>query len=346
MPEHDPARSGHQPSGRSALVTGAAGFIGSNLVDELLRTGWHVRGVDSFTPYYDPRTKQQNLAVAATHDRFDLIEADIVHDDLDAALDGCDVIFHLAAQPGVRASWSTGYGDYVAVNCVGTRRVLDAARRAHPKRVVFASSSSVYGDATRFPTVETHPTRPRSPYGVSKLAAEQLCCAYAQTWGLPVVSLRYFTVYGPRQRPDMAIERLIDAALTGNTFELHGDGSQIRDFTYVGDVVRANLLAADTPVPPGSVFNIAGGSHISLLDMVTVVEEVAGSPIRVEHAPQAAGDVHTTHASTRAAATQLGWRPLVDLRAGVQAQLDGRRPRPVPVAAEPEPPAPSLHLAR
>lgn len=308
-----------------ALVTGAAGFIGSHLVDSLLADGWQVRGVDSFTHHYDPAVKRQNLDAALTHEHFELHEADLATDELAPLLEGCEVVFHLAAQAGVRASWSQDFQQYVDGNVLGTQRLLDAARAVHVQRVVFASSSSVYGSAQQFPTEESAVLRPENPYGVTKLAAEHLCSAYATSFGVPTVALRYFTVYGSRQRPDMAIHRLVESALGGPDFELYGDGSQVRDFTHVADVVRATMCAAVARTTPGEVFNVAGGHQATLLEVIGEIERAVGSPVVVDGRPVAVGDVHRTGASIKAAVEALGWTPHVGLAEGIDEQVAWHR---------------------
>src|SRR4051812_20094766 len=260
------------------LVTGAAGFIGSTLVDALLARGDSVRGVDCFTPYYGREAKQANVTGALGASGFELVEADLRVHAIGPLLDGVDVVFHQAAQPGVRLSWADGFGDYDGHNVLATQRLLEAAKAAEVQRVVYASSSSVYGNAAAYPTTEDDLPRPHSPYGVTKLAAEHLCNLYASNWKLPTVSLRYFTVYGPRQRPDMATHRLLAATLSGTPFPLYGDGSAVRDFTYVDDAVAANLAAAEHDCEPGTVVNIAGGSSISMTDLIALVGEVVGQP--------------------------------------------------------------------
>src|SRR4051794_21169049 len=235
-----------------ALVTGVAGFIGSTLADALLARGDHVLGVDCFTPYYERDTKEANLSGARGCDRFELVEQDLRTCDIDGMLDGIDVVFHQAGQPGVRLSWSDGFADYTSLNVLATQRLLEAAKRVGGTKIVYASSSSVYGNAAAYPTTENDLPRPHSPYGVTKLAAEHLCNLYASNWKLPTVSLRYFTVYGPRQRPDMATHRLLAATLSGTPFPLYGDGSAVRDFTYVDDAVAANLAAAEHDCEPGT----------------------------------------------------------------------------------------------
>jgi UDP-glucuronate 4-epimerase len=303
------------------VVTGAAGFVGSHLVEALLARGDHVVGIDCFTPYYSPDTKRENLHAALDSGHFELVEADLRESDLAALLDGADTVFHQAAQPGVRLSWSAGFSEYSSHNVLATQRVLEAARDAEIRRLVYASSSSVYGNQQRYPTVETDLPRPYSPYGVTKLAAEHLCGLYAENWGLSTVSLRYFTVFGPRQRPDMSIHRLCEAVLTGASFPRFGDGAQVREFTYVADIVAANVLAADADLAPGTTVNIAGGGEITLNELIAMVGELAGTQVAVEDHPAQAGDARRNGGATDRAHDLLGWAPEVGLRDGVAAQL-------------------------
>jgi nucleoside-diphosphate-sugar epimerase len=310
-----------------ALVTGAAGFIGSTLVDALLERGDTVLGLDCFTPYYDRDAKDANLTGARRSDRFELVEADLRSCAVEPFLDGVDVVFHQAAQPGVRLSWSDGFADYVGHNVLATQRLLEAVKAVGGARVVYASSSSVYGNAPAYPTTEDDLPRPYSPYGVTKLAAEHLCNLYAANWGVPTVSLRYFTVYGPRQRPDMAFHRLVEALLSEQAFPLYGDGSAVRDFTFVGDAVRANLAAADCDCEPGTVVNVAGGSSIAMRDLLDLAAEVVGSSPRIEPLPNQPGDVARTGGTIDGARRALGWQPSTDLRTGLAAQVDWHRAR-------------------
>ena len=310
-----------------ALVTGTAGFIGSTLADALLARGDTVRGVDCFTPYYDRSAKEANLTDARERSTFELVEADLRTAEIAPLLGGVDVVFHQAAQPGVRLSWAEGFADYDGHNILATQRLLEAARAAKVQRVVYASSSSVYGNAPTYPTTEDDLPRPHSPYGVTKLAAEHLCNLYAANWGLPTVSLRYFTVYGPRQRPDMAFHRLIEAGLRGTAFPLFGDGSAVRDFTFVGDVVAANLAAADADCAPGTVVNVAGGGSIAMSDLLVMADELIGEPVTIDRRPPQAGDVARTGGTIERAQRLLGWAPCTSLREGFAAQVAWHRAR-------------------
>ena len=310
-----------------ALVTGVAGFIGSTLNDALLAGGDRVLGVDCFTPYYERTAKEANLADARRSDRFELAEHDLRTCDIDPLLDGVDVVFHQAAQAGVRLSWSDGFADYAGHNILATQRLLEAAKRIGGTKVVYASSSSVYGNAAAYPTSEDDLPRPHSPYGVTKLAAEHLCNLYAANWKLPTVSLRYFTVYGPRQRPDMAMHRLLAAALSGASFPLYGDGSAVRDFTYVDDVVAANLAAADHDCEPGTVVNIAGGSSVTMTELLALAADVVGQAPAIDRQPNQPGDVARTGGTIDRARTKLAWKPFTGLRAGLTAQVAWHRER-------------------
>jgi nucleoside-diphosphate-sugar epimerase len=310
-----------------ALVTGGAGFIGSHLVEALLDAGDTVRVVDCLTEYYDVGQKEANLDRLATRAGCEIVLADLRDVEVAPLLDGVDVVYHQAGQPGVRLSWADGFAAYDSCNILATQRLLEASRGADLERFVFASSSSVYGDAERYPTVETDLPRPRSPYGVTKLAAEHLCGLYAATWGVPTISLRYFTVYGPAQRPDMSFHRLCEAALGGPAFPLLGDGSQVRSFTFVGDVVDANLRAGTAEVEPGTVVNISGGSSVALSEVIALVEDLVGAPVPVDRQGTAAGDVPRTGGSVELAQTVLGWEPKTQIREGLAEQLDWHRQR-------------------
>jgi nucleoside-diphosphate-sugar epimerase len=297
------------------VVTGAAGFVGSHLVEALLARGDEVRAVDAFTDYYDRALKEENARV------FDVVELDLADVPLD--LDGVDGVFHLAAQPGVRASFDR-FDLYVRHNLVATQRVFEAAAGAGV-RVLFASSSSIYGDAERYPTPEDAPPEPISPYGVTKLACEHLAGAYARL-GLDAVALRYFTVYGPRQRPDMAATRLVSALAAGTPFELFGDGSASRSFTYVADAVDATVRAMES-APTGAVYNVGGGEEATMRQVVDVLERVSGRTLDLRTGPSAPGDVRRTSADVTRIGRDLGWAPTTHLEDGLRAQWEWARDR-------------------
>jgi len=305
------------------VVTGSAGFVGSHLARRLVDAGHDVVGIDCLRANYDVSEKKANLAWVAAGGPLDQHDLDLSADDLDGLVAGSDIVVHLAGQPGVRASWGDGLTEYTRDNIVATERLLAAAGRAGVGRVVLASSSSVYGEAARYPCSEDDLPRPHSPYGVTKLAAEHLGLAHARNEGLPVVALRFFSVYGPRQRPDMGLRRLFDAVRTGGAFPRYGDGSQVRDLTYVGDVVDATLLAASAAeVDPGTVLNVAGGSQVSLAELIERVEVLTGRAITVDQRPVQLGDVARTGGDTRRIRAVLGWEPATDLDAGLAAMAD------------------------
>jgi UDP-glucuronate 4-epimerase len=291
------------------VVTGAAGFIGSHLAETLAAQGHDAVCVDCFTDYYDPMLKEDNAR------RLDVLRLDLAEDDLE--LTGVDGVFHLAGQPGVR-SFGDVFDDYVRRNLVASRRVFERAAR-DGVRVVFASSSSVYGDAERYPTPEETEPRPISPYGVTKLGCEQLAYAYAHSFGLDVVLLRYFTVYGPRQRPDMAFARMVDALARRAPFELYGDGLQSRAFTFVADAVEATIAAMERG-RAGAVYNVGGGAEATMRDAIATVEEVSGRTLEVLERPAARGDMRRTAPDTARIERELGWRATTPLEKGLQAQ--------------------------
>jgi len=308
-------------SRQTSLVTGAAGFIGSHLCERLLEQGHQVVGVDAFTDYYPRPLKEANLAALRHRPGFRFVEADLTRADLAELVAEADFLLHQAGQPGVRPSWGSDFDRYVARNILATQRLLEAVRRSKRlRRLVFASSSSVYGQARELPLREESLPQPFSPYGVTKLAAEHLCRLYHQNFGVPVVALRYFTVYGPRQRPDMGFHRFIQAALTERPIPVYGDGEQTRDFTYVADTVEANLLALSAPVT-GGLFNIGGGSRVSVNEILRTLEGVLGRAIRRETHPEQPGDVRHTWADTTRARDLLGFTPRVSLRAGLEQQV-------------------------
>ena len=303
------------------VVTGAAGFIGSTLCDHLLASGHRVVGVDCFTDYYPRPLKENNIRPARDHRSFDLAEVDLAETDLAPIFDGADGVFHLAAQPGVRQSWGSEFTTYVRDGILATQRVLEACRGASVPRLVYASSSSVYGNAVSLPVREDAPLRPISPYGISKHAGEELCDAYRQGFGTHVVTLRYFTVFGPRQRPDMAFHRFIRSALTGSPITVYGDGSQSRDFTYVDDAV-AGTTAAMERGPSGSVYNLGGGARWTVSDILGGIEQLAGKPLRIDHREVQLGDVGHTAADTAKARSELGFAPATDVTTGLAREVD------------------------
>ncbi|MDQ6773465.1 MAG: NAD-dependent epimerase/dehydratase family protein [Candidatus Dormibacteraeota bacterium] len=307
---------------RRSLVTGAAGFVGSHLAERLVADGHTVVGVDSLTDYYAVAQKRRNLATLQREPRFSLVSDDLLEADLERLLEGVDYVFHQAGQPGVRASWGKSFEAYVKHNVLATQALLEAVRAAgRLQRFIYASSSSVYGDAEQLPVREDALPRPVSPYGVTKLAAEHLCVLYAKL-GVPTVSLRYFTVYGPRQRPDMAFHKFIRAMLEGREIDVNGDGRQTRDFTFVTDIVEANLAAASRPVAglTGRVYNLGGGTRISVNDVLSLLRDVVGAPARVRHRPEPPGEARHTYADTSAARAALGFVPRVALRDGLAAE--------------------------
>ena len=312
------------------LVTGCAGFIGSHLAEALIDAGHEVVGVDAFTDYYGRDRKQANLERLADEPHFRLVEADLASTPLEPLLEGVGGIFHLAGQPGVRQSWGDDFATYLRDNIRATQRVFEAAV-ARDVRVVFASSSSIYGDAEHYPTREDMPPRPLSPYGVSKLACEHLAHSYAAVHDLDAISLRYFSVYGPRQRPDMAFDRIASCLLEGRTFRLMGSGHQVRDFTYVDDVVDATMTAMERG-GGGATYNVGGGSPTSLRDAISLCESICGRRLRIDRCPTATGDPPRTAADTSRIAADTGWQPHTSLEGGLAAQLawrSARTPQPV-----------------
>ena len=304
------------------LVTGCAGFIGSHLCDSLLEDGHSVVGVDAFTPTYPRSLKERNLRDALSNSRFRLAELDVAIADgaLVEAVADAELVFHLAAQPGVRTSWGASFEHYVHRNLLATQRVFEAAAEVG-LRVVLASSSSVYGDVEAGATQESAALRPISPYGVTKLGCEHLARAYAKSFDLDVVTLRYFTVFGPRQRPDMAFTRIAAAVVDGGTpFEVFGSGEQSRDFTYVADAVAATVLAGEH-APSDSIYNVGGGEEATVNRALELVEEIAGRPVEILRTQRMRGDVRRTSADTSALRAECSWVPSVSLREGLRAQL-------------------------
>ncbi|MCW2135350.1 NAD-dependent epimerase/dehydratase family protein [Arthrobacter sp. VKM Ac-2550] len=304
------------------VVTGAAGFIGSRLVESLLSefSDASVVGIDCFTDYYPRSIKEQNRT--ASSERYLFIEDDLLSADL-SFLQGATAIFHQAGQPGVRKSWGQEFVEYTRQNIDLTQRLLEASLEIDTlEAFVYASSSSIYGDAERFPTTEDDLPAPKSPYGVTKLAAEQLASLYAKNFSLPTVSLRYFTVYGPGQRPDMAFNKFIRSALEGRSIEVYGDGEQIREFTHVDDIVKANILAWRKRPAPGSVINLSGGASVSVNEVIEVIRQIHAAPIAVDYQETALGDVRRTGGSTDLAAQLLEWKPSIDIETGLRSEYE------------------------
>lgn len=305
------------------MVTGVAGFIGSHLAERLIADGHQVLGVDAMTDFYPRVLKEDNLRSLRRSADFHFIEADLNALDLSPLLAECEWIFHQAAQAGVRTSWGESFALYSANNITATQRLLEAAVHApRLRRLVYASSSSVYGDAVALPTTESASASPFSPYGVTKLAGEHLCMLYWKNYQVPAVALRYFSVYGPRQRPDMAFHRFGEAILTGKPLRIFGDGGQTRDYTYVGDVVEANLCAAEETSAVGQVLNIAGGSHVSLRETLALLEELTGRAADVRYEDNAPGDTRDTYGDATRAREALGFRANVALREGLALEVD------------------------
>ena len=303
------------------MVTGAAGFIGSHLCERLIALGHQVEGVDSFTDYYARSRKEENLAQLKANPEFKFHELDLVDADLRPVLRGARVVYHLAGQPGVRPSWGEQFDRYVRDNVIATQRLLECLKGTPIDRLVFAGSSSVYGDAEMFPTKESALPRPVSPYGVTKLAAEHLALLYAKNFGLPVVSVRYFTVYGPRQRPDMAFARFMHALVDGDPIEVFGDGEQTREFTYVSDAVEGTIKAAAADVA-GQIFNLGGGSRVTVNRVLATLEDISHIKAKRKTLPAAPGDPRHTGASINLARERLGWEPRVSLREGLTRQWE------------------------
>jgi nucleoside-diphosphate-sugar epimerase len=301
-----------------ALVTGGAGFIGSTLSERLLEQGASVRAIDAFTDFYPRPLKERNLENLRGRAGYDFIEGDLRELDLSAALDGVTHVFHLAAQAGVRRSWGKEFQVYTGLNVDSTQCLLEACANKPIERLVYASSSSVYGDEAAIPMVETALPQPVSPYGVTKLAAEQLCHLYYVNYGVPAVSLRYFTVYGPRQRPDMGFNRFFRAILDGKPLIQFGDGLQTRDFTFVADAVSATAAAAVRGVP-GRVYNIGGGSRVSLKEVFDLLAKVSGRPVVIDQQGPQKGDMRDTYADTTRARQDLAFAPSVTLEEGLRA---------------------------
>jgi nucleoside-diphosphate-sugar epimerase len=316
-------------SAGTILVTGAAGFIGSHLCEALMKAGSRVVGVDDFNPYYDPHIKWRNIETLSSQPGFTMIERDINSmgdEELDTLTAGSEVVYHLAAQAGVRASWDD-FNAYVLRNITLTHRLLEAARRTvatggRLQRFVLASTSSVYGDAEDLPTAETSHPLPVSPYGITKLAAERLALLYAANFSVPVTALRLFSVYGPRQRPDMGFNIFFRSVLRGEPIEIFGDGRQTRDFTYVADVIAAMLAAATAQGVVGEVINVGGGHRVSLTEVLDVLEQVVGRPVERKYTHPMKGDARHTAADISKARDLLGYSPAISLAEGLRAEWE------------------------
>jgi UDP-glucose 4-epimerase len=303
------------------LITGVAGFIGSALGEKLVSLGNEVVGIDSFTDYYPRKLKDNNIRSLMADKNFTLIEGNLINADLKKLLKGTDVVFHQAAQAGVRASWGEKFKVYVDNNVLATQLLLEAAKDSNIKKLIFASSSSVYGDTKDIPMKESSETKPISPYGVTKLAAEHLCYLYWKTYGVPTASLRYFTVYGPRQRPDMAFNKFIKAMLKDEEIVIFGDGEQTRDFTFISDAVSANLLLAESKAV-GEVFNIGGGSNVSVKQVIKMLEKIAGKKPKLKFVEKQKGDMRNTVADISKAKKTLGYAPSVKLEEGLEREFN------------------------
>ena len=304
-----------------ALVTGAAGFIGSHLADRLVADGATVVGLDSFADFYPRAIKERNLARLRSSAAFSLVESTLAEADLPALLDGVTHVFHLAAQAGVRQSWGQHFHVYTVNNVEATQLLLEACVGRPIERLVYASSSSVYGDSVPLPMREDARRQPVSPYGVTKLAAEQLCSLYHVSYGVPAVALRFFTVYGPRQRPDMGFSRFLRAVASDEAVRQFGDGRQTRDFTFVADAVDATVAAAECG-RPGDVYNIGGGSRIELMTVFELIRRLTGRRMRVERVDPQRGDMRNTYADTTRAKMDLGFAPTTTLEDGLRAQFE------------------------
>jgi UDP-glucuronate 4-epimerase len=305
-----------------ALVTGCAGFIGSHLTESLLSDGYSVVGVDCFNNNYGRRQKLKNLDIAREYDGFEFLPLDLSSGDLDDLIPHDGIVFHLAAEPGVRTSWGDRFASYVRSNIQATHQLLNACSRISISRFVYASSSSIYGDAESLPTHETATPAPVSPYGLTKLAGEHLCHAYEVNHGVSSLSLRFFTVFGPRQRPDMAFHIFCRAVLAKKPIRVYGDGKQSRDFTFVKDIVQALRASGTCKSPDHKVYNVGGGTQTSLNKAIELIAEYSGQNVEIEYLQRESGDVHHTSADTSRAKCDLGYTPSTDLRSGLQAEFN------------------------
>jgi nucleoside-diphosphate-sugar epimerase len=303
----------------NCLVTGAAGFIGSHLCEKLLNSGFSVIGIDSFTDYYSKELKKENLSSLLEKQKFEFIKGDINYININKYIEKSDTVFHLAAQAGVRASWGDYFATYTKNNIESTQKILEACKKNKMKKIVYASSSSVYGNTPDLPMKETSRLFPYSPYGVTKLAAENLCSLYYKNYGVPVVSLRYFTVYGPRQRPDMAFHKFFKAIGENNPIEIYGSGEQTRDFTYIDDTVNASMAAAEKGIP-GKIYNLGSGNHQKLSVVFPLLKEICGKKVKIKNVETQKGDVKHTYASISRAQKDLDYLPRTTLKEGLEQE--------------------------
>ena len=304
------------------LVTGCAGFIGSHLVEKLLKEGYEVVGIDCFTDYYSRDLKERNLSNFKMDENFTFIEGDIINLNLRKILRDVSYVFHQAAQAGVRRSWGESFDVYVRNNILTTQKLLEACKDSNVGKFIYASSSSVYGDVKKLPMKESFKPKPVSPYGLTKLAGEQLCYLYWKNYNLPAIALRYFTVYGERQRPDMAFHKFIKAILRNEEILIYGSGEQTRDFTYISDVIEATILAMKSKLRGFEIFNVGCGSHISINQVIKKLEAIIGKKAKVRYVEKQKGDVMHTYADIFKAKKMLGWEPKVSLDEGLKRQVE------------------------
>ncbi|UCE42270.1 MAG: GDP-mannose 4,6-dehydratase [Candidatus Aminicenantes bacterium] len=303
------------------LVTGAAGFIGSHLCKKLIRDGAHIVALDAFTDFYSRSIKENNIKSLINHPHFELMPVDILETNIDEIMNKVDVVFHFAAQPGVRTSWGSDFSIYTKNNIDATQRLLEAAKKSTLKKFIYASSSSVYGLSPLLPMKETSTLHPYSPYGVTKLAAENLCFLYYKNYGIPCVSLRFFTVYGPGQRPDMAFHKFFKSILLGEEITVFGDGQQTRDFTFIDDIIWANLSSIENG-RAGENYNLGGGTRIKLADVVPIFEHICKKKVNIRYVPGQKGDVRHTFADIQKAKNDLKYIPKNTLEEGLGAEWD------------------------
>jgi UDP-glucose 4-epimerase len=303
------------------LVTGAAGFIGSHLCKKLLRDGAHIVALDAFTDFYARSIKENNIRDLIRHPHFQFIAADILDQDLDKIMEKADIVYHFAAQPGVRTSWGSNFSIYTKNNIDATQKLLEAARKTKLKKFIYASSSSVYGLSPQLPMKETSALHPYSPYGVTKLAAENLCFLYHKNYGIPCVALRFFTVYGPGQRPDMAFHKFFKSILKDEEITIFGDGQQTRDFTFIDDIISANLSSIENG-RAGENYNLGGGTRVKLSDIIPILEDITQKTVKIRYAQGQKGDVQHTYADIRKAKKDLQYSPECPLEEGLRSQWD------------------------